>query len=101
MWLLKDTPGLFTDLYELTMAQAYLRQGMDETGSFEVFVRHLPPHWGFFVMAGLPEVQSYLHEFRFSDSDVVYLRSSGIFGEDFLEYVSRFKLEVHLRALPE
>ena len=46
-------PRLFTDLYELTMAQAYFRKGMDRTGYFEVFVRHLPEHWGFFVMAGL------------------------------------------------
>jgi len=101
MWLIKDTPGLFTDLYELTMAQVYFLRGMDETGYFEVFVRHLPEHWGFFVMAGLPEVESYLREFRFSDSDVEYLRSTGIFAEDFLGYLSRFKLEVRLRALPE
>ncbi len=101
MWLIKDTPGLFTDLYELTMAQAYFRKGMDQTGYFEVFVRHLPPHWGFFVMAGLPEVQSYLRELRFSGSDIEYLRSTGIFAEDFLEYLSGLKLEARLRALPE
>ncbi|MCL5281996.1 MAG: nicotinate phosphoribosyltransferase [Planctomycetes bacterium] len=101
MWLLKDTPGLFTDLYELTMAQAYFRQGMNETGYFEAFVRHLPPHWGFFVMAGLREVESYLREFRFAPQDIEYLRSTGIFAEDFLEYLSRFQLEVRLRALPE
>ncbi len=101
MWLLKDTPGLFTDLYELTMAQVYFLKGMDETGYFEVFVRHLPEHWGFFVLAGLPEVESYLREFRFSDADIEYLRSTGIFAEDFLEYLSRFKLDVRVRALPE
>jgi nicotinate phosphoribosyltransferase len=101
MWLLQDTPALFTDFYELTMAQAYFQQGMNETGYFEVFVRHLPPHWGFFVMAGLPEVQSYLRGFRFSGSDIAYLRSLGVFGEDFLEYLSGLKLEVRLRALPE
>jgi nicotinate phosphoribosyltransferase len=101
MWLVKDTPGLFTDLYELTMAQAYFRKGMDKTGYFEVFVRHLPEHWGFFVMAGLPEVETYLREFRFSGSDVAYLRSTGIFAEDFLEYLSVFKPEVRLRAVPE
>ncbi len=101
MWLLRDTPALFTDFYELTMAQAYFQQGMDETGYFEVFVRHLPERWGFFVMAGLSEVQSYLHEFRFAQSDIEYLRSTGTFAEDFLEYLSLFKLEVRLRALPE
>ncbi len=101
MWLLKDTPALFTDFYELTMAQAYFRQGMDATGYFEVFVRHLPEHWGFFVMAGLPEVQNYLHEFHFAGPDIEYLRSTGIFADDFLVYLSGLKLEVRLRALPE
>ena len=72
MWLLQDTPALFTDFYELTMAQAYFVKGMRETASFEVFVRHLPEHWGFFVMAGLPEVESYLHEFRFAGPDIEY-----------------------------
>ncbi len=52
MWLINASPALFTDLYELTMAQAYYRKGMDQTGYFEVFVRRLPKHWGFFVMAG-------------------------------------------------
>ncbi len=101
MWLIKATPALFTDLYELTMAQAYFRRGMDETAYFEVFVRHLPEHWGFFVMAGLPEVESYLHEFRFSLEDIAYLRSTGLFADDFLEYLSVFDLDVKIRAMPE
>jgi nicotinate phosphoribosyltransferase len=101
MWLLKDTPALFTDLYELTMAQAYFRQAMHETAYFEVFVRHLPEHWGFFVMAGLPEVESYLREFRFDDRDIEYLRSTGIFADDFLTSLAALKLDVHVRALPE
>jgi nicotinate phosphoribosyltransferase len=101
MWLLQDTPALFTDLYELTMAQAYFREAMHETAYFEVFVRHLPEHWGFFVMAGLPEVGSYLREFRFDDRDIAYLRSTGIFAEDFLASLAALKLDVHVRALPE
>jgi nicotinate phosphoribosyltransferase len=101
MWLLKDTPALFTDLYELTMAQAYFRQAMNETAYFEVFVRHLPEHWGFFVMAGLPEVESYLREFHFNDRDIEYLRSIGIFTDDFLASLAALKLNVHVRALPE
>ena len=101
MWLIKDTPALFTDLYELTMAQAYFQKAMEQTAYFEVLVRHLPEHWGFFVMAGLPEVESYLRAFRFAPGDVEYLRSVGIFAEDFLEYLSLFKLQVQVRALPE
>jgi nicotinate phosphoribosyltransferase len=101
MWLLQDTPGLVTDLYELMMAQAYFRRGMSGTAYFEAFVRRLPEHWGFFVMAGLPEVESYLREFRFGAPDVEYLRSLGIFADDFLEHLSSFRPDVRIRALPE
>ena len=101
MWLIKDTPVLFTDFYELTMAQAYFVGGMHERGYFEVFVRHLPEHWGFFVMAGLPEVESYLREFRFAGPDIEYLRSLRLFQDEFLEHLSQLKLDITVRALPE
>jgi len=101
MWLMDASPALFTDLYELTMAQAYLRKGMDRTGYFEVFVRRLPEHWGFFVMAGLHEVESYLREFRFSDDDLLYLRSTRLFGPDFLVELATLEINVEIRALPE
>lgn len=101
MWLIDGTPALFTDLYELTMAQVYFAKGMDRTARFEVTVRRLPEHWGFFIMAGLAEVQSYLQAFRFSQADIAYLRSLGSFSEDFLEYLSDFKPAVEIRALPE
>jgi nicotinate phosphoribosyltransferase len=101
MWLIDAGPALFTDLYELTMAQAYFRKGMDRTAWFEVFVRRLPEHWGFFVMAGLPEVESYLREFRFSEADISYLRSTGLFDDDFLAHLATLKAQVAVRALPE
>ncbi len=101
MWLIQGTPALFTDFYELTMAQAYFVKGMHEIAYFEVFVRHLPEHWGFFVMAGLPEVQSYLREFRFTAEDIQYLRSLGRFRADFLEYLAGLQLDVRVRTLPE
>jgi len=101
MWLIDASPTLFTDLYELTMAQAYYHRGMDQVGHFEVFVRDLPEHWGFFVMAGLPEVESYVREFRFSDEDLRYLRSTRLFEGDFLVHLATMKLYVEIRALPE
>lgn len=101
MWLIDAGPALFTDLYELTMAQAYFRKGMNRTAWFEVFIRRLPEHWGFFVMAGLQEVESYLREFRFREEDILYLRSTGLFEDDFLAHLATLKAEVEVRALPE
>ncbi|MHC4622246.1 MAG: nicotinate phosphoribosyltransferase, partial [Planctomycetota bacterium] len=101
MWLLKDTPGLFADLYELTMAQAYFKHDMNERAYFEVTIRSLPPNWGFFVMAGLAEAYSYLKQFRFSGQDIEFLKSLGIFSSDFLGYLSALRPEVEIRSLPE
>jgi nicotinate phosphoribosyltransferase len=101
MWFLKDTPSLFTDLYELTMAQIYFAKQMTTTACFEVSVRRLPEHWGFFVMAGLAEVESYLREFRFARTDTDFLRSTAQFSDDFLAYLTSFKPDVKVRAVPE
>ncbi len=101
MWLIDGTPALFMDLYELTMAQVYFRKRMTAPAFFEVTVRHLPQDWGFFVMAGLPEVEAYLAQFRFSKSDLDYLRSIALFEPDFLDYLAGFRPDVTIRALPE
>ena len=101
MWLLKNSPSLLTDLYELTMAQAYFIKGMNETAHFEVTIRHLPENWGFFVMAGLDEVRSYLDNFRFTREDIEYLKSISLFSKDFLDFLSGLHFDISVRCLPE
>ncbi|MHC4328369.1 MAG: nicotinate phosphoribosyltransferase [Planctomycetota bacterium] len=101
MWLMKDSPSLLTDLYELTMAQVYFDKQMDKTAYFEVFVRRLPENWGFFVMAGLNEIESFLREFRFTEADIDFLRSTKLFTQDFLRYLATITPDVKIRSLPE
>ncbi len=101
MWLIKNNSALFTDLYELTMAQVYFKKQMHDTAYFEVTIRRLPENWGFFVMAGLAEVQSYLRQFRFTKEDTDYLRSTKLFADDFLKYLSELVPEVKIRSLSE
>jgi len=101
MWLLTETPSLLTDLYELTMAQVYYEKGINGKACFEVTIRTLPPDWGFFVMAGLEELAGYLQAFRFSESDIAWLSSTGRFTEEFLQYLRHLKLDVTVRSLPE
>jgi cbb3-type cytochrome oxidase maturation protein len=48
--------GLFTDLYELTMLQAYVERGMDETATFSLFVRRLPERRNYLLACGLDDV---------------------------------------------
>jgi nicotinate phosphoribosyltransferase len=101
MWLMRESDALFMDLYELTMAQVYFEKKMNDRACFEVTIRRLPEHWGFFVMAGLAEVESYLNEFHFTKDDIDYLRSIKIFSDDFLSYLAELRPEVDIRCLPE
>src|SRR5690348_16772648 len=53
-------PALLTDLYQLTMAQAYFEEGLAEEAVFELFVRTLPPARRVLIAAGLEQVIEYL-----------------------------------------
>lgn len=101
MWPLNETPGLLTDLYELTMAQAYFNRRMTGRAWFEVTIRRLPDRWGYFVMAGLEELADYLDAFAFSAADLDFLDSLGLFSSEFLHYLSTFHPRADIRALPE
>jgi nicotinate phosphoribosyltransferase len=59
-----------TDLYEVTMALAYVREAMTELATFSLFTRKLPPDRGFLVAAGLESALSYLEHFEVDDEDV-------------------------------
>jgi len=93
--------ALLTDLYQLTMAACYFDQGMHEEATFSLFIRKYPAHRGYFVAAGLTEALNYLKTLRFTEADLAYLETTGLFQAKFLDYLKgvRFTGEVH--ALPE
>ncbi len=93
--------ALFTDLYELTMAQSYFRERMSSSATFSLFTRHLPANRGYLVTAGLESVLHYLELLRFSGDDIDYLRSTAIFADDFLEYLREFRFTGEVWAIPE
>jgi nicotinate phosphoribosyltransferase len=62
--------ALLTDLYELTMAAAYHRQGMFAPATFSLFIREYPPGRGYFVNAGLADVLEYLESFHLETEDL-------------------------------
>ncbi|HET6453186.1 MAG TPA: nicotinate phosphoribosyltransferase [Armatimonadota bacterium] len=93
---------LFTDLYELTMLAGYYACGkQDQPAVFEYFFRKLPQHTGFAVFAGLDDLLDDLQDFRFSESDLEYIRSIGIFPKDFPDQVRNFRFAGDLWAPPE
>jgi|TARA_B100001971_G_scaffold65885_1_gene60629 nicotinate phosphoribosyltransferase len=96
-----DDLGLFTDLYELTMSQAFFRQRMSATATFSLFTRTYPPNRAYFVSAGLEDVLDYLSNLNFSGRAIDYLWATGIFTDDFLEYLRGIRFTGSVRAIPE
>jgi len=91
MNLFTEHPGLFTDLYELTMAQGYFCSGKkDEQAVFDYFFRKNPFNGGYVVFAGLQDLLTILNDFRFQKDDIEYLHSQG-FKREFLDFLTDFK----------
>ena len=98
----KQNLTLMTDLYELTMMQGYFRnKDRNETVIFDAFYRNNPMDSGYSICAGLEQVIDYINNLHFEDDDIAYLRSLGIFGEDFLEYLRNFHFSGDIYAIPE
>ena len=77
---------LLTDLYELTMMQGYFfAKDANETVIFDAFYRSNPDGNGYAVAAGLEQVIEYIKDLHFDSEDIEYLRSTGIFREEFLD----------------
>lgn len=94
-------PPLLVDLYELTMAQSYVDEGMEGTATFSLFVRHLPPGRGYLVAAGLEDALSYLDALQFGADDLAYLQGTGLFTQPLLDRLSVFRFSGSVRAMPE
>lgn len=92
---------LLTDLYELTMMQGYFEQQQNEMVVFDVFFRSNPCSSGYSITAGLEQVIEYIKRLNFSYEDIEYLRSLGIFSEEFLHYLSGYHFSGSIYAIPE
>lgn len=93
---------LLTDLYELTMMQGYFKEkDANETVVFDAFYRTNPDGNAFAICAGLEQVIEYIKNLHFEPEDVDYLRSTGLFAEDFLDYLLHFKFSGDIYAIPE
>ena len=93
---------LLTDLYELTMMQGYFKEkDANETVIFDAFYRSNPCNNGYSICAGLEQVIEYLENLHFEEEDIDYLRSTGLFEEDFLDYLRHFHFSGDVYAIPE
>ena len=94
--------SMLFDFYEMTMANGYFRQGMqDSITYFDLFFRRVPDGGGFAIAAGLEQLVEYIQDLHFDEDDIAYLRSKGLFQEDFLDYLRDFRFTGDIWAVPE
>lgn len=94
--------ALMTDLYEVTMLAGYLDEDMHEKpATFDLFFRSLPFRGSYAVFAGLESALQYLSALRFTDEDLAYLASLGIFKNRYLDFLRNFRFRGTVSAPPE
>jgi nicotinate phosphoribosyltransferase len=93
--------ALFTDFYELTMAQGYWKAGDRRRSVFDVFFRRQPFGGGYSIAAGLASLLEALENLRFSAEDIAWLESLEMFDRGFLDYLAAFRFSGEVWAVPE
>ena len=93
---------MLCDFYELTMGNGYFEAGLQNRITyFDVFFREIPDHGGYAICAGLDRIIDYILDLHFSEEDIAYLRSKGLFSEAFLSYLRNFHFTGDIWAIPE
>lgn len=100
-WLAELGSPLLTDLYQLTMLQSYIDNGMHDEAVFEFFVRRLPSQRNFLLAAGLEQLLDFLVNVRFSAADLAWLESQGIARTSLIDYLTDFRFTGDVYAVPE
>ncbi|HWC12299.1 MAG TPA: nicotinate phosphoribosyltransferase [Acidimicrobiales bacterium] len=94
--------ALLVDLYELTMVDAYRREGMAaRPATFSLFVRALPPGRGYLVAAGLDDALRWLGDLHFGSDELAALERLGVFDASFLDWLGGLRFRGAVRAVPE
>ena len=93
--------GIYTDLYQLTMAQVYFLKGRNQKDAvFDYFFRKLPFGGGYVVFAGLEDVLEILEGLHFTGEDLEYLKEIGL-HPDFTEHLRNFRFRGTVHAVRE
>ncbi|PMR73240.1 nicotinate phosphoribosyltransferase [Billgrantia endophytica] len=93
--------ALLTDLYQLTMLQAYWKEEMHERATFSLYFRKLPPTRRFMLACGQQHAAALASRVRFSAYSLKQLSETGRFDEAFLHWLAGFRFSGDIWALPE
>ena len=94
--------SMLCDFYEFTMSNGYFQNGFkDKIAYFDMFFRKVPDEGGFALAVGLTQLIEYIEKFKFYADDISFLRTKGIFSEDFLNYLQNMEFECDIYAVNE
>ncbi len=94
--------ALLCDFYELTMGRGYFETEIrDKIAYFDVFFRRVPDGGGYAITAGLEQIIDYIKNLHFTKADIDFLRTKGIFSEEFLDYLANFRFTGDIWAMAE
>ncbi|MDT8879635.1 nicotinate phosphoribosyltransferase [Halomonas saccharevitans] len=93
--------ALLTDLYQLTMTQAYWKEAMDGVATFSLFFRRLPPERRFMLACGQQHAAERLSRLSFGDTALSRLADTGLFEDGFLDWLANWRFEGDIWTLPE
>jgi nicotinate phosphoribosyltransferase len=101
-WVDDANAPLLVDLYELTMAQAYWREGMaGEEAVFSLYFRELPKRRNYVLACGLADALRFLERLAFAGEHLDYLESLGHFSRAFLDWLAALRFTGEVWAVPE
>ena len=93
---------MMIDFYEFTMAQTYFDKGEENKKVyFDIFFRSNPFNSGYTLMGGLDEIIDYINNFKITNEDIEYLKSTGSFTNEFLNYLKCLKFTGDIYAIPD
>lgn len=93
---------LHTDAYQINMVETYWHDGIhNRKAVFELFFRKLPFGNGYGIFAGLERIIHYIENFRFTNSDIEYLREEFGYEEAFLEFLKEIRFTGKIRSMKE
>ena len=94
--------NLVMDYYQLTMTYAHFKEGRHKKFAyFDMYYRKNPDGGGYTIFNGLDALIEYIENFRFTESDLQFLREKGDFDDEFLEYLRGFRFRGDIWCVPD
>lgn len=93
---------MLTDLYQLTMMNGYFKKGIhNDTAVFDVFFRKNVCEGGYTIVCGVDDIVAYIENLKFTESDLEYLKSLNLFGDDFIDFLKDFRFTGDIYAVED